>query len=184
MDNTLSIALGQINPTVGDVDGNLDRIRDARAEAAAAGSDLLVTGELAASGYPPEDLVLKASFQDRIEVAVNGLAADTADGGPAVLIGAPWRVDGRLFNAALLLSGGEVSAVRLKHDLPNYGVFDEKRVFSAGPLPEPIEYNGARLGVMICEDMWRSEVSAALAAAGADLLLVINGSPFEFDKPD
>ena len=105
MTETLAIAIAQINPTVGDVAGNLALVRDARAEAAKLGADLVVTGELALCGYPPEDLVLKLSFQDRIEDAVKTLAAETDDGGPAVLTGAPWREQGKLYNAALLLDG-------------------------------------------------------------------------------
>ena len=143
MTDTLAIALAQINTTVGDIDGNLDRIRGARAEAAGQNADLVVTGELAVSGYPPEDLVLKRAFQDTLEAGVNALAAETADGGPGLLIGAPWRDGGALHNAALLLDGGEITAVRFKHKLPNYGVFDEKRVFVPGPLPGPMAFRGA-----------------------------------------
>src|SRR5512134_1717217 len=182
MSETLSVGLAQLNPVVGDIDGNVDRIRALRA--AGAGHDLLVFGELALAGYPPEDLVLKRAFQDGIESGVRSLAADTANGGPALLIGAPWRHGGALYNAALLLEGGGIAAVRLKYDLPNYGVFDEKRVFAAGPLPEPIEFRGARLGVMICEDLWTPAVAAHLRERGAELLAVLNASPFEVDKPD
>ena len=182
MSDTLSLALAQVNPVVGDIDGNVERIRGLRA--AGARHDLVVFGELALAGYPPEDLVLKRAFQERIEQAARALAVDTAEGGPALLIGAPWRQDGELYNAALLLDGGGIAAVRLKHDLPNYGVFDEKRVFSAGPLPDPVHFHGARLGVMICEDMWAPTVSRHLRERGAELLLVLNGSPFEVDKAD
>jgi NAD+ synthase len=181
MGETLTVALAQVNPVVGDIDGNVQRIRALRA--AAAGHDLVICGELALAGYPPEDLVLKRAFQERIEAAAHALAADTADGGPALLLGAPWRQDDTLYNAALLLNAGRIAAVRLKHDLPNYGVFDEKRVFAAGPLPEPIDFRGARLGVMICEDMWTQAVASHLRERGAELLIVLNGSPFEVDKP-
>jgi len=184
MSDVLTIALVQMNPTVGDVDGNIARIRAARAKAAASGADLLVTGELAVAGYPPEDLVLKRSFQDRVEKAVWALAAETAIGGPAVLLGAPWKEEGGLYNAVLLLADGGIAAITRKYDLPNYGVFDEKRVFTAAPLPKPLEFRGAKLGVLICEDMWTPPAAKALAEAGADFLLVMNGSPFEFDKTD
>ncbi len=184
MSDSLAIALAQINPTVGDVAGNMGRLRAARAEAQAAGADLVVFSELAASGYPPEDLVLKPAFQDAIEAGVNALAAETGDGGPAVLVGAPWRVDGALYNAALLLDDGAIAAVRLKTDLPNYGVFDEKRVFAAGPIPGPVSFRGVRLGVMVCEDMWTPEVSECLEESGAEILVVPNGSPFDKDKTD
>ena len=135
----MTFAFAQINPTVGDVVGNVERVRDARAKAAAAGADLMVTGELVVAGYPPEDLVLKRSFQRRIVEVVEAFAAETDDGGPAVLLGAPWRTDGCLRNAALLIEGGRIVDIVVKTDLPNYGVFDEKRLFVAGVAPRPIE---------------------------------------------
>ena len=184
MTERLAIAIAQINPTVGDVAGNLALVQGARAEAAKLGADLVVTGELALCGYPPEDLVLKRSFQDRIEDAVKTLAAETGDGGPAVLTGAPWREKGKLYNAALLLDGGEVQVVRLKHELPNYGVFDEKRLFQQGPLPGPVPFRGARLGVMVCEDMWFEDVTECLDESGAEMLIVLNGSPYDVEKGD
>ncbi|MBC7951360.1 MAG: NAD+ synthase [Rhodospirillaceae bacterium] len=182
MSDTLSIALAQINPVVGDVAGNAQRIRDARAKAAQDGAQLVVFPELTISGYPPEDLVLKAAFLDVVEDAVDGLAKDTADGGPALLVGAPWRVDGQPRNAVLLLDHGKIAATRLKHHLPNYGVFDEARVFVPGPVPGPIQFRGIRLGVLICEDMWYADVAETLAECGAEILVVPNGSPFEVDK--
>jgi len=182
MTDRLTVALAQLNPVVGDIGGNLDRLRAARREAA--GADLLVASELVVSGYPPEDLVLKPVFLDRIEAGIRALAAETADGGPALLVGAPWRIEGQAYNAALLLDGGEIAAIRLKHDLPNYGVFDEKRVFAAGPLPGPISFRDVRLGVMVCEDMWTPDVTECLAETGAELLVVLNSSPFELDKAE
>jgi len=184
MTDTLTIALAQLNPVVGDIDGNIGLIREARAEAAAAGADLVVASELVVCGYPPEDLVVRPIVQQTIERAVTALAAETADGGPALLIGAPWVEDGRLYNAALLLDGGEIATKRYKHDLPNYGVFDEKRVFDAGPLPGPVNFRGVRLGVMVCEDMWTVDVAECLEESGAEILTVLNGSPYEQDKWD
>ncbi len=184
MTDTLSIALAQINPTVGDLAGNAARIRAARAEAAAQGADLVVFPELVVTGYPPEDLVLKPAFQQAVEATVNALAAETGSGGPAMLVGAPWLDKGGLHNAALLLDGGRIAAQRFKHDLPNYGVFDEKRVFAAGPLPGPIAFRGVRLGVMVCEDMWKPDSAECLAESGAEMLIVPNGSPYESDKGD
>ncbi|WP_431862471.1 NAD+ synthase [Azospirillum sp.] len=184
MTDRLSIALAQINPTMGAIPANIDRIRTARAEAAARGADLVVFTELVVCGYPPEDLVLKPFFLDTVERAVTEFAAETADGGPAVLVGAPWRDGGRTYNAALLLDGGKVAAVRYKHDLPNYGVFDEKRVFASGPLPGPINVRGVRLGVMVCEDMWTPDAAETLVETGAEILVVPNGSPYEADKLD
>ncbi len=182
--NSLVIALAQLDPTVGDIEGNLAHVRAARARAALEGADLVLTSELVVTGYPPEDLVLKPMFQDAAERAVRALAADTADGGPGLIVGAPWPQDGKLYNAALLLDGGEIAAARFKHELPNYGVFDEVRVFAPGALPGPMPFRGVRLGVMICEDLWLPEVPECLQESGAEILVVINGSPFEHDKTD
>ena len=182
MTEALTISLAQLNPTVGDLEGNVSLVREARQAAAAAGADLVVAPELVVSGYPPEDLVLKPAFQDRIEALIEALAGETGDGGPAVLLGTPWRQDGLLYNAAVLLDGGKISAVSLKTDLPNYGVFDEKRVFAVGPQPEPVSFRGVSLGVLICEDVWTQTPVDALAAAGAEILVVLNGSPFDAAK--
>jgi len=179
---TLWIALAQINPHEGEVTVNLARIRAARAEAAAQGADLVVTGEFSIAGYPPEDLVRKPSFVETCEVAIDELARDTADGGPGLIVGGPWRDGGRLYNAAFVLDGGRIVARRAKHELPNYGVFDDKRVFDAGPSPGPVAFRGYRLGVMVCEDFWLPAVSETLAESGAEMLLSINGSPFEDGK--
>jgi len=190
----LAIALAQLNPVVGDLDGNRDKLRAARAKAAKAGADVLVATELVVTGYPPEDLVNKPSFLAAVEQRVETLAADTADGGPAVILGAPWRADpetrqpappGTVYNAALLLDAGTVQAVRAKWDLPNYGVFDEKRLFTPAPqLPGPMPVRGFRLGVMVCEDAWSADVTECLEENGAELLIAINGSPFEEGKGD
>src|SRR5579862_9011900 len=143
----LVIALGQLDATVGDIDGNARRLREARAEAAAFGADILMSPELFLSGYPPEDLVLKPAFQEACRAACEALARETADGGPAVLVGLPWVEGGLLYNAYALLDRGRIEAVRFKVDLPNYGVFDEKRVFARGPDPGPISFRGVRIGV-------------------------------------
>ena len=182
MTEALIIALAQLDPTVGDVVGNVQMLREARGHAAEMDAALLVASELVISGYPPEDLVMRPSFQETVEREVAALANETEDGGPAMLIGAPWLVDNALYNASLLLDAGEITAVRLKHVLPNYGVFDEKRVFTPGPLPGPINFRGMRLGVMVCEDMWTDEVAECLEESGAEILVVINGSPFDVAK--
>lgn len=183
MPDRLAIALAQINPMMGDIAGNVGRIRAARREAAARRADLVVFPELCVPGYPPEDLILKPFFLDLIAQAVEALAADTADGGPGMIIGTAWRDAGKVFNAAVLLDGGGVAAVRYKYDLPNYGVFDEKRVFAAGALPLPSDFRGVRLGLMVCEDMWTPDAAEALKAEGAEILVVPNGSPFSSGKP-
>ena len=179
MTNSLSIAIAQIAPVVGDIGGNLDKIKDARAKAAGEGADLVIFCELIIAGYPPEDLVRKPSFQRACREAVEDLAAQTGDGGPAMIVGAPWVEGGKLFNAGFLLDNGAVKATRYKVRLPNYGVFDEPRHFSPGPAyPAPIPFRGAKLGLMICEDMWLPGAGEALAEAGADFLIVPHGSPF------
>lgn len=182
MTDTLRFHLAQLNPTVGDLRGNLALVRAARQRAAAVGADLVITSELVVTGYPPEDLILRPAFLEAVEQAVNAFAAETKDGGPAVLLGTPWREDGKTYNAALLLDGGAISAKRYKYDLPNYGVFDEKRVFAAGPLPGPMNFRGVRLGVQICEDMWTPDVSECLQETGSEIIIVLNGSPFDIEK--
>ena len=176
--DTIRFAVAQLNPTVGDIEGNLRLARSARTEAAAAGADLLVLSELFIAGYPPEDLVLKPAFQDACRAAVEALAADTADGGPGVVVGSPWPEGGKVYNAAILLDEGRVQGVRYKVELPNYGVFDELRVFEPGPLPGPLGFRGLRLGLPICEDIWFEQVCECLAETGAEILVVPNGSPY------
>jgi NAD+ synthase len=184
MTDSIKIAIAQLNCTVGAIDKNLAAIRDARARAAALGADLLVTPEMSISGYQPEDLVLKPAFVTACEAAVDELAKDTADGGPGIIVGTPWRNNDLLHNAAFILDGGKIIARRAKHELPNYGVFDDKRVFDPGPAPGPVTFRGFRLGVMICEDWWFPAVAETLAETGAEILLSINASPFEDGKQD
>jgi NAD+ synthase len=182
MTDTLRIALAQLNPHEGQVEHNLANIRRARAEAAAMGADLVVTPEFSIAGYPPEDLVRKPAFVAACEAVLQQLAADTADGGPGLIVGGPWAEDGKLYNAAFLLDGGRVVARRAKHELPNYGVFDDKRVFDQGPAPGPVSFRGFRIGLLICEDWWFPACSETLAESGAEILLSVNGSPYEVDK--
>jgi len=185
-----AITLAQLNPTVGDVAGNAAKARAAREKARADGADLMVLPELFIAGYPPEDLVLKPAFQSACRAAVEALARETADGGPAVLIGSPWVEDGKLYNACALLDGGRIAALRYKANLPNYGVFDEKRLFARGPAAGPVTVRGIRVGVPICEDIWLEEsedyenVVECLAETGAEILVVPNGSPYARDKND
>ena len=180
----LSIALAQANPTVGDIAGNLAIVRRMRNDAAARGADLVVFSELVLIGYPPEDLVLRPAFVDAAASALDELIAESAQGGPGLVVTLPWRdAHGDLHNAVAVVADGTVE-LRYKHELPNYGVFDEMRVFLPGDLPEPIAFRGARLGIPICEDIWFPHVTAHLKRRGAELLLVPNGSPFEVDKFD
>jgi NAD+ synthase len=182
MTTTLALALAQLNASVGGLAANTDAILSARAQVP--GADLLVTPELSVVGYPPEDLVLKPALVAAARACIEQLAAATADGGPALLVGAPLAEHGRLHNAMFLLDGGAIAGITRKHDLPNYGTFDEKRVFSAGPLPGPLAFRGVRLGVPICEDMWSPDVIECLTETGAEMLIVPNGSPFEAGKDD
>ncbi|HUJ45958.1 MAG TPA: nitrilase-related carbon-nitrogen hydrolase, partial [Rhizomicrobium sp.] len=137
MADTFRIALAQANPLMGDIPGNLAKARALRADAAKNRADLILFSELYIVGYPPEDLVLKPALQEDAREAIEALAKDTADGGPAVLIGTPWVDGDRLYNACLYLDEGKIAGRTYKHDLPNYGVFDEKRVFAVGPMPGP-----------------------------------------------
>lgn len=178
MTKQLAIALAQLNPIVGDPAGNAAKAIAARAEAARQGADVLMLPELFLSAYPPEDLVLKPAFQDACRKACDELAALTDDGGPAILVGLPWLEGGKLYNAYALLDVGRIQSVRFKVDLPNYGVFDEKRVFEPGPLPGPVTVRGVRIGLPICEDIWEHEVIECLAETGAEILLSPNGSPY------
>jgi len=182
--DTIRIAVSQQDSLVGDIEGNLKRARAARQAAFAGGADLLVLSELFIAGYPPEDLVLKPAFQDACRKAIEDFAADTADGGPGVVIGAPWPDGGKVYNAVALLDDGKVQALRYKVELPNYGVFDELRVFEIGPLPGPVGFRGLRLGLPICEDIWFEQVSECLAETGAEMLVVPNGSPYREGKAD
>ena len=182
MTDRLRIALVQATQSVGDLAGNADRMLARRAEAGAV--DLVAHPELQLIGYPPEDLVLKPALIARAAAELDRLAAATADGGPAMLVGTVLREDGRLYNVQALLDGGRIAAIVRKHELPNYGTFDEKRLFASAALQPPIEFRGVRLGIPICEDIWFPTVCAHLKAQGAELLIAPHGSPFEIDKDD
>jgi NAD+ synthase len=182
--DSFKLALAQLNPVVGDIEGNLERARAARAVMGKAGADLIAFTELYLTGYPLEDLVLKPALQREAREACEALAQDTADGGPAILMGLPWGEPPFVYNAVALLDRGRIEAVRYKNNLPNYGVFDEKRVFAAGPIPAPIHFRGVCLGVPVCEDIWAEDVCESLVQAGAEILIVPNGSPYWMDKQE
>jgi NAD+ synthase len=182
MTNQLTIAIAQINQRVGDLAGNAAAMLEWRAKAS--GADLIAFPEQQLIGYPAEDLVLKPEFAKRAAQQLETLALATADGGPAMLVGSIFADGGALYNGVALLDGGKIAAVRYKHELPNYGTFDEKRIFAAGPLPAPVEFRGVKLGLPICEDGWLPAVSGHLAGLGAEILISVNGSPYEIDKDD
>ena len=180
---SLTIALAQLNPIVGQVTGNLALVREARETAAGQGADFVLFSELFLVGYPPEDLVLRPALVSAAAEALRALERESAGGGPALAVTLPWAEHGRLFNAVALVADGR-SDLRYKHELPNYGVFDEKRVFTPGPLPATVDVRGIRVGLPICEDVWFAGTAQHLAGQGAELLLVPNGSPYEVDKSE
>ncbi len=186
MTDKLTIAMVQMNQRVGDLAGNAAAMLAWREKAVPGGThvDLIVFPEQQLIGYPAEDLVLKPEFQRRAAAALDDLAKATSDGGPAMLVGSIFVDDGKLYNGVALLDSGKIAAVRYKHELPNYGTFDEKRIFAAGPLPEPAIFRGVKLGLPICEDGWFPVVCQHLTAQGAEILVSINGSPYEIDKDE
>ncbi len=173
----LDIVLAQINPTVGDLDGNIAKIREVCAQYKDA--DLIVFPEMIITGYPTDDLVLNPHFMDCVEEKVQELALESQE--TALLLPTPWRKEGNLYNAALLIHNGQIQHSVFKHHLPNYGVFDEKRIFAKGDVAQPVALKGTKLGIMVCEDMWFPNVAAQLKDHGADILIVPNGSPFQND---
>jgi NAD+ synthase len=184
MTDRLRIAFAQMNQRVGDLEANAKAMLDVRRKAAAEGADLLLCPELQLTGYPPEDLVLKPEFVRRTHECTDQLVDATSEPGPAILIGTIVNEGGLNYNAIVLANEGKVLGRVLKRELPNYGTFDEKRVFAPGPIPEPLEYKGVKIGVPICEDIWQEVVCSHLAEAGAEILLVPNGSPYELDKEE
>lgn len=177
MTQTLKIASAQLNAHVGALGKNMDKAREAYARAKSDGADILILPEQFVIGYPAEDLVLKPAAIEDCKVHAKEFAKLTKDG-PAVVFNLPWLEKGVLYNAALFMRGGEVTDLRKKHHLPNYGVFDEARVFTRGPLPEPIEFKGVTIGLPICEDLWQPGVASHLADLGAEILISPNGSPW------
>ena len=177
MTTTLKIASAQLNAHVGDLKGNMTKAKLAFARAKADGADILVLPEQFVIGYPAEDLVLKSAALADCKAEAEEFAALTADG-PAVVYNLPWLSGGKVYNAVLFMRGGEITDIRFKHHLPNYGVFDEARVFSRGPLPEPILFKGIKIGLPICEDLWQPGVASHLADLGAEILISPNGSPW------
>ena len=184
MTTSFAIALAQLNPRLGDVAGNCDRLAKARGEAAKNGAVVIVTPEMYLSGYPCDDLVLRDDFMGDVAAGIDRLATMTADGGPAIIVGAPHAENGHIFNAVFVLDDGQIIARRDKVNLPNYGVFDDKRNFTAGGLPGPVMLRGIRFGLPICEDIWQPDVAECLQESGSDILVAVNASPFDSAKPE
>ena len=182
--SSVSLALAQLNPHLGDVSANCQKLLQMRERAAAKGADIILTPEMFLAGYPADDLVLRADFMDRIEAAISRLAKATADGGPAIIVGAPCRDKDVLYNSAFILDGGKIVARRDKVNLPNYGVFDDKRHFTPGQLQGPVLLRGMRLGIAVCEDIWFPDLCEMLGETGAEIILSLNASPFENAKTD
>jgi NAD+ synthase len=183
-DNQINIALVQENPIVGNVEHNYNLILKARNDTNSENTDLIVFSELFMSGYPPEDLVLRYSFLDEIDKYLKLLVEETKKPGPAILVGLPVRDKDQIFNSVVLIDNGKIISIQHKCHLPNYDVFDEERIFNKGNLPGPINFRGLKIGVAICEDIWHEDVVECLAETGAELLIVLNGSPYNREKQD
>ena len=184
MSSISAIALAQLNPHLGNITANVARLLEARRSAGNAKAAAIVTPEMYLSGYPCDDLVLRSDFMGEVASGLQTLAAATADGGPAIIVGAPHEQDGRITNSVFVLDEGEIKARRDKVNLPNYGVFDDKRNFTAGEMPGPVQLRGMRLGLPICEDIWTPDVIECLAESGAEIIISLNASPFDLAKPD
>ena len=183
MADRFRVTLAQLNPVVGDLQGNAAKARDAWEQGKAAGADLVALPEMFITGYNAQDLVMKPAFHRAAMAKVEQLAIECADG-PTIAIGGPWAEDGKLFNAYLILKGGKIASKALKHHLPNETVFDEVRIFDAGPLGGPYSVGNTRVGSPICEDGWHEDVAETLEESGAEFLLIPNGSPYFRDKMD
>ena len=184
MDKPLSIALAQLNPHLGNIAGNRDKLIEARRQASKSGAAIVVTPEMYLAGYPCDDLVLRTDFMAEIHQALLDLALLTSDGGPAIIVGAPHATNGAIYNSVFVLDDGRIIARRDKVNLPNYGVFDDKRNFTPGGMPGPVMVRGLKLGLPICEDIWTQDVVECLVESGADLIVSLNASPFDNVKSD
>jgi NAD+ synthase len=183
MSDRFRVTLAQLNPVVGDLEGNAAKAQAAWEQGREAGADLVALPEMFITGYNTQDLVMKPIFHQAAIAQVQALAESCADG-PALAIGGPWVEGGKLYNAYLILKDGRISSKALKHHLPNETVFDEVRIFDSGPLGGPFSVGNTRVGSPICEDGWHEDVAETLAETGAEFLLVPNGSPYFRNKMD
>ncbi len=183
MADRFRITLAQLNPVVGDIDGNAAKAFAAWEQARAAGADMVALPEMFITGYNTQDLVMKPAFHQAAMAAVEELAVRCA-GGPAIAIGGPWVEGDGLYNAYLILKNGRIGSKALKHHLPNETVFDEVRLYDSGPLGGPYSVGNTRIGSPICEDGWHPDVAETLEETGAEFLLIPNGSPYFRNKYD
>lgn len=179
---SMHLAIAQINCTVGDIAGNSDKIATAASQAKVKGASLLITPELALTGYPPEDLLLREDFNQASETALIELAKKTQ--GITLLVGHPRVFEGACYNAASVLQDGKIIATYHKQALPNHTVFDELRYFKAGTTPLVFEHLGVKCGVLICADIWEANPAKLAKQAGAEILLTLNASPYHMEKQD
>ncbi|MGC6484347.1 MAG: NAD+ synthase [Candidatus Puniceispirillales bacterium] len=184
MTDRLIIAAAQLNATVGDTEGNTRKLMDARQEAAVQRADIIIAPETYLSGYQIDDLVMVSGYLEAIDAAIMRLTAATADGGPAIIVGAPRR-DGKVIrNSVFVLDEGKVASVRDKDRLPGTGVFDDPRNFTPGGMPGPVMVRGVLIGLPVCEDLWHADLVECLEENGAEMIISPNGSPFEKAKID
>ena len=181
MITNLKIALAQLNPLVGDVIGNVDKLISVRSKLDNS-VDILVAPELYISGYPIDDLVLREDFLDLVDKGLENLAKATKDCKSSIIVGAPRKEKNTIRNSVFVIENGEISTFRDKYELPNSGVFDEQRIFTPGNLSGPVNIKGVRIGIPICEDIWRENVIECLAESGAEIIVSINASPFTLSK--
>ena len=181
MDKKLKIALAQLNPLVGDVSGNVDKLISIRS-GLTDDVDILVAPELYVSGYPIDDLVLREDFLNLVETEINKLANSTRDQKSAIIVGAPRKDKNSIKNSVFVIENGEVISIKDKYELPNTGVFDEQRIFKQGSLEDCVHIKGVKFGLPICEDIWEKTVLEKLSKSGAEIIIAINASPFTVSK--
>ena len=180
MSDKLSILIAQTNPTVGDIDYNKSIVLETINQNYEV--DLIVFSELMLTGYPPEDLVLKTAFQNKFMQALKEINLSLENKNCTVILGMPWEEDGNLYNAAVVLQNGKIVFKHFKNALPNYGIFDEKRIFSHGEEVSAFNLKGINLGIFVCEDIWVHNTPSKLNGSGIDLAISINASPFDINK--
>ncbi len=181
MDDFPQIAIAQVNFTVGDIAGNCAKIIDAWENASRSGAGLVVFPELCITGYSPQDLVLMPDFRKKAMHAAQDIVSKTASGA-AIILGCVWEAENKIYNAAILIDGGKILHIQHKTILPNYGVFDEKRLFTPGEGTQPVVWRGHKIAILVCEDLWDEAHVRKLKNQGIEAVFVINASPFEVGK--